>query len=156
LRNKKGISPLIATVLLIGFTIILAALVMRWGRELFVTQTSEVQCESEGQTVCASGVFIEIAGFVGNEVETNVSLVSSGKQDAKAVVLQVFDEDGNSLNSTRNDNGLAAFSSNTFKLDHSAAGVNASSVEVIPIIDYTTDKGRTCEVPCSLISASKE
>lgn len=29
--TKKGISPLIATVLLIGFTIVLAAVVMQWG-----------------------------------------------------------------------------------------------------------------------------
>ena len=33
--NKKGISPLIASVLLIGFTIVLAFLVFKWGGELF-------------------------------------------------------------------------------------------------------------------------
>ncbi len=34
-RNKKGISPLIATVLIIGFTIVIAALVITWGTNLF-------------------------------------------------------------------------------------------------------------------------
>ena len=33
--KKRGISPLIATVLIIGFTIVLAALVMQWGSGLF-------------------------------------------------------------------------------------------------------------------------
>ena len=33
--NKKGISPLIATVLVIGFTIVLATLVIQWGGGLF-------------------------------------------------------------------------------------------------------------------------
>src|SRR3989344_5863859 len=33
--SKRGISPLIATVLIIGFTIILAAMVITWGSKLF-------------------------------------------------------------------------------------------------------------------------
>ncbi len=40
--NKNGISPLIATVLIIGFTVSLTAIVMVWGRGL-VTQTTEEQ-----------------------------------------------------------------------------------------------------------------
>ena len=31
--NKKGISPLIATVLILGFTVALAAIIMTWGTD---------------------------------------------------------------------------------------------------------------------------
>lgn len=43
--NKKGISPLIATVLIIGFTIVLAAVVMQWGGG-FVRQLTEQQAQT--------------------------------------------------------------------------------------------------------------
>ncbi len=39
-NNKKGISPLIATVIIIGFTIVLAALVIQFGTN-FLKQTTE-------------------------------------------------------------------------------------------------------------------
>ena len=35
MNNKRGISPLIATVLIIGFTIVLAAIAITWGTNLF-------------------------------------------------------------------------------------------------------------------------
>src|SRR3989344_7572774 len=38
--NKRGISPLIATVLIIGFTVALAAVIITWGTR-FVQQTQE-------------------------------------------------------------------------------------------------------------------
>ncbi|MBU1246318.1 MAG: archaellin/type IV pilin N-terminal domain-containing protein [Nanoarchaeota archaeon] len=39
--GKRGISPLIATVLLIGFTIVLAALVFRWGDSFLILKQSK-------------------------------------------------------------------------------------------------------------------
>ncbi|MBS3168048.1 hypothetical protein J4216_02920 [Candidatus Woesearchaeota archaeon] len=43
-KNKKGISPLIATVLIIGFTVVIAALVITWGTNLFKkTQTATAE-----------------------------------------------------------------------------------------------------------------
>lgn len=54
--NKKAISPLIATVLLIGFTIVLAAVVMQWGgsfvrqltQQQAVTTTTATECMQVG------------------------------------------------------------------------------------------------------------
>jgi len=57
--NKKGISPLIATVLLIGFTIVLAALVFRWGGQFFQGTTTETNQEIE-EVMVLTGVDIEI------------------------------------------------------------------------------------------------
>ena len=58
---KRGISPLIATVLIIGFTIVLAAVVIRWGGD-FLTGTTEESLE-EGN-------------FAQRTVKTNVEINS--------------------------------------------------------------------------------
>jgi len=42
MKNKQGVSPLIATVLIIGFTIALAAVVMIWG-ETFLNEIDTLE-----------------------------------------------------------------------------------------------------------------
>jgi len=83
--NKKGISPLIATVLLIGFTIVLAALVIRWGSELVTGLTKEEQCNNEGLIECTSNVDLIIntadLDSTSNPQNVDLSLTSNGKKD---------------------------------------------------------------------------
>ena len=54
--SKKGISPLIATVLIIGFVIVLAALVMQWGSGLFENIKEETSTSSEISLACSTGL----------------------------------------------------------------------------------------------------
>ncbi len=58
-RNKKGISPLIATVLIIGFTIVLAAMVITWGTKLFKQTTEETGRASQFNLLCTTGYSVE-------------------------------------------------------------------------------------------------
>src|SRR3989344_999906 len=58
--EKKGVSPLIATVLIIGFTIVLAVLVMNWALP-FVRNLQETTEESSNiQILCANEVIFSI------------------------------------------------------------------------------------------------
>ena len=66
-KKKKGISPLIATVLIIGFTIVLAALVIQWGTKLFKDTTSETGKTSQFSLLCTTGYNVEYS-FVKNGV----------------------------------------------------------------------------------------
>ncbi len=60
LRSKRGVSPLIATVLLIAFAVALGAVVMNWGRG-YVEDTANTARESSDKEVkCASDVDINI------------------------------------------------------------------------------------------------
>src|SRR3989338_8508658 len=59
-KNKKGISPLIATVLIIGFTIVLAALVITWGTKLFQTTVSQTETTSKFSLACTTGLSLDI------------------------------------------------------------------------------------------------
>ena len=56
--DKRGVSPLIATVLLIAFAVALGAVVMNWGRSYVTEQVSEVKQTS--LTIDCSGVAIDI------------------------------------------------------------------------------------------------
>ena len=80
IKNKRGISPLIATVLLIGFTIVLAAIVFKWGT-LFTKQTTgSTDCQSQATIACAQEVQISLGA-----VEFT-SDVSGAKKLTKLVV----------------------------------------------------------------------
>jgi len=59
-NNKKGISPLIATVLIIGFTIVLAALVITWGTKLFKTTVEQTESASKFSFACSTGLKLEV------------------------------------------------------------------------------------------------
>ena len=83
-KNKKGISPLIATVLVIGFTIVLAAMVITWGTKLFKTTTEETGKTSQFNLLCTTGYDIEYSAKkgTGNEVG-KIVILAKNKNDKK-------------------------------------------------------------------------
>lgn len=60
MRNNKGISPLIATVLLIGFTVALAAIIMTWGTDFIRGTTSDVDKQRQTAMLCTSQLDFQI------------------------------------------------------------------------------------------------
>lgn len=58
--SKRGISPLIATVLIVGFTIALAAIVITWGQTFTRQLQQETETSSNQQIICATEVVFEI------------------------------------------------------------------------------------------------
>ncbi len=62
--GKKGISPLVATVLLVAFSVALGALVMSWGQDYIAEKAAFVQGKEEVKTGCdlASLNIINIGG----------------------------------------------------------------------------------------------
>lgn len=63
-KSKKGISPLIATILLIAFSIALGAVVMSWGEAYVEDKAEFVQGVQEAGTGCANAKLsiISVAG----------------------------------------------------------------------------------------------
>ena len=64
-KNKKGISPLIATVIVIGLTIVLAAIVVKFGSDLVKGTTNDAQKQAEFSRLCQN-------------IEVNFRAVASG------------------------------------------------------------------------------
>jgi len=165
--NKKGISPLIATVLLIGFTIVLAALVIRWGSELFSSQIKTQTCDNEATIECTSDVNIGISTAIydavpsgGRTEELTIALLSNGKKTIdKGFIVRIHQKNGEvrALSST---DTLTAFGTQTLNVNTAAlsptfditqiqtCGTAYCGVSIIPKISHTTNKGDTCEVTC--------
>lgn len=61
-KNKKGVSPLIATVLLIGFAIAIAILVWFWYGNIIKEQAEKTGASTSGKLACASEVKFSIKG----------------------------------------------------------------------------------------------
>ena len=54
--NKKGISPLIATVLLVAFVILIAVLIWFWWDKIIHEQAEKIGAETTGEISCAQDI----------------------------------------------------------------------------------------------------
>ena len=164
--NKKGISPLIATVLLIGFTIVLAAVVIRWGSDLFNTQIKTQTCENAATLECTSDVDFGItkADYI---VHTDpnpdtgtltFSLVNNGALKLDKVIVRIRKNNGEVI---AIDNVLIDLPAYATQLNVNvnvdpviqAAELNGCAdglcpISIIPKLTHTTDKGDQCVVVC--------
>lgn len=84
--NKKGISPLIATVLIIGFTVALAAVIMVWGSDFIKGTTDDVAKTTEMQLACTNADF-EI-------IECNLDTVTIENTGAITLKFIIRNENG--------------------------------------------------------------
>lgn len=94
-RDKKGISPLIATVLVIGFTIALALVIFSWGKTFTETLTKGTGEKAEQQLDCSDLVSFEVknACYAGSEVK--FTLENEGDITLDKITLRISgEEDG--------------------------------------------------------------
>jgi len=59
LKNKRGVSPLIATVLLIAFAVALGAVVMNWGKTYVQDQADKASTKSDTEIACSFDVSLK-------------------------------------------------------------------------------------------------
>ncbi len=92
MKNKKGISPLIATVLLIGFAVALAAVVMTWGLD-FIQETAEAtEDQTKNTLVCASDLSFAISDV--STTEGTITIDNRGQVDIKSLIFRIYGVDG--------------------------------------------------------------
>lgn len=60
MKSKRGVSPLIATVLLIAFAVALGAVVMNWGRTYVENTASNAADKSDTEIKCSMDVRLEV------------------------------------------------------------------------------------------------
>ena len=75
---KKGASPIIATVLLIGITITLASIILLWGNMFFVALSPPINCEE-----------VNFQADIYNE--NNLDIVNNGNIDLYGFVVKEID-----------------------------------------------------------------
>lgn len=146
--NKKGISPLIATVLIIGFTIVLAAVVMNWGGAFVRNLTETTASQAEAQTTCISINFDMQA-----DLSTQKITVTNNKDlIIKDLLVQKINSTGSEslvepVIGTGNE--IGAYVSKSFTLTSPKSFMVGDKIRAIPYI--TLDNGE--EVGCSADTA---
>ncbi len=89
-RGRKGVSPLIAAVLLIAFTMAVAAILTAWVTTFTQETTQEVGNISDELIECSyAGVSVYAASWTGNSVD--VTVINTGNVDLRNVSVYAFD-----------------------------------------------------------------
>ena len=79
MKQKKGISPLIATILLIGFTVILAVIVFTWGQGWFGGLTGGQAEQTNLQLACVNKGGLSIKEICAvDATNTRVTVINTG------------------------------------------------------------------------------
>ena len=140
--GKKGVSPLIATVLLIAFAVALGAVVMNWGKDYVETTAKNAGDKSNMELACHQDIDIDIKEIQGvpklcyNTSSTYVEFIldNNGEKNIEGMRFVVFDSSSNmnisnNLSFTIGAGGISKLTRLTHGLNNSI-----SQVEFIPMI----------------------
>lgn len=99
--TKKGISPILASVLLLAVTISVAGVFSGWAPNLAQTVTDQTGNQTEQRLACnqASAEFIS-ANYDSGNSKVNVALRNTGGEDFNTLILVAFDSNDNLLAQT--------------------------------------------------------
>lgn len=118
--SKKGISPLIATVLIIGFTVALAAVVMTWGGG-FIRETTESTETTTSQALkCVTDLDFQIKNVSCSATGGSKAVIidNKGAVDIKSLMFRVHAENGTvTNNAVAGASGLNKYNVNTFTVN---------------------------------------
>lgn len=100
----KGISPIVATVLLVAFAVAVAGIVSVWSTTLTTTQTKIIANQSKGQTVCTLAITIDevLVPSFGSDKFLNVTYHNVGDQTITSVYVDI--RNSSAINTTKVSN----------------------------------------------------
>ncbi len=135
-KNKKGISPLIATVLLIGFTVALAAMIISWANKYVRGTTSESESDIQRALKCAQDLNFKVTniscgGATGGA--KSISVENNGLVDIKSVIVRTHYDNGTIItNETALLTGISKYNVATFTVRD--IGSSTNKVDVIAVL----------------------
>lgn len=146
--KKKGISPLIATVLILGFTVALAAIIMVWGQRFTVGMQKQTEETANTQMVCATDVDFKIKDVCVSTSPAGYKVVieNNGKKKIDNLVVRFYQaSDKMQANPTMFASGIGEFAiaSDTFN----PTQLTANSVKYLEAIPVITISGK--QITCS-------
>jgi flagellin-like protein len=156
LFNKKGVSPLIATVLLIAFAVALGVVVMNWGKDYVETTAKDAGEKADADLSCQMDIEIgikEIANrkkicYTNSTSILEVMIENKGREPVEGIRFILIDVD-DEISQTDNKSlsiGAGSVSSKYFLNYSSDSLSDLQYVEIIPMI---TPKGKNSPEPCS-------
>ena len=140
---KRGISPLIATVLIVGFTIALAAIIISWGQ----TFTRQIQQDTETwaneQIVCVTEVVFDVSNACDNGTNSvKVTVKNDGSKGIDSFLARSYrapdDVEQDTLTFATGGNGLAAFD-----IENNVITVTSEPITLVELIPVVTIEGKS-------------
>lgn len=138
MRGKKGISPLIATVLILGFTVALAAVIMVWGQRFVTNMQKTTEQTADTQLICANEVDLKIKDVCISGNDYKIVLENNGIRKVESVALRYF-KSSSDVTSVTDNNGANGIASNAVYPATNAGGAplgvgSYKLVESVPTI----------------------
>ncbi|HZX12041.1 MAG TPA: archaellin/type IV pilin N-terminal domain-containing protein [Candidatus Nanoarchaeia archaeon] len=148
--DKEGISPLIATVLVIGFTIVLAAGVIYWGTGLFKDLQTQTSKSASLQTLCSTGLAnLEVTARRSNN-DVLVTIDNKNDVDLIGFSARAYGPDGSVIANTANAQQANSIPRFTIAAPVTlTAAPGAVQVGVIPRVDVDGTQGPEQATYCS-------
>jgi flagellin-like protein len=94
--NKRGVSPLIATVLLISFAVALGSVVLNWGRNLDISGRDDL-CSGVVIKIRNVGNYQACYGGLGKNAHINFIIDNEGGVDVEGLGIWIVGEKGTKL-----------------------------------------------------------
>ncbi len=148
--TKRGISALIAVVLILGFTIAVGSVVLTWGGGFIKNLQESTERSAEKQMTCSSDVRLDIrkVKFLGNKVELLIENV--GKIDIEKFYVRVYGTEG--VDSIEVNSSLPIFGISNYEVEFDPGKTGfVEKIEVFPSIVYGNEI-----VSCSNVKAREE
>jgi flagellin-like protein len=147
--EEKGISPLIATVLLIGFTVALAAIIITWGGRFITDTTERVDTQTGAQLTCTDLDF-KITDVICNDVVKKTRITVDNRVSIPIDSLTIRVHQGGEVKVTadvKSDGAaLGAFNVGKFTADLVNGVISdVTKIEAIPKISVGDGKVQACD-----------
>ncbi len=137
--KKKGLSPVVATVLLVAIVVILALLIFLWLRNAFVPEIIEKYGE-DVQIVCERVQFTPFAKINGPLMENiDIEIANDGNVPIQNFVIKIINTDGSSSDENLDEivtdwNIFGLDTNRNYKGTILSLGTNAKDIVFIPIL----------------------
>lgn len=154
-HQKKGVSPLIATVLLIAFAVALGAVVMNWGRS-YTEQTAEnVKKKSDVDVKCSLDVKLKLLELSSkpqmcmseNGASSNITftVLNDGQKKVEGLRITIFGTSNIATNTSLSNATVPVAGGTRQSVWYNFNEVgNVQKVLIVPIVDISG-----VQTPCS-------
>jgi flagellin-like protein len=136
-RGKRGISPLIATVLLIAFAVSIGTMIMNWGKDAIATVGDCKDVKLEVQTINGKPLFC----YNTLDGQINVMIKNTGTVDVKSMNLVITAADFSHDDKPLPDSAIQTGAILTKSIKYVKAGT--FKVELVPVI-IVAGKEKAC------------
>jgi len=141
INKKRGISPLIATVLLIGFTIVIVSMVFIWWGDVVKQQAIKEGLRSDAQRACMEHVKIEVKSAQETNEGLEVTINNKGSQLLRMVRFRIKTSGGEfTITKTVDMEGVSQDTILIKPSEYEGEG-SVKSIKVFPVVVKSSEEG---------------